>query len=587
MKTENNPKIMKILNEYAGGHRHLITIGRVLAAVSAFMGLVPFYDLWKIIRVAVKGEDLSEISKIAWQAVFITVGALLVYIAALFCTHIAAFRVQANMRSRLMRRIITLPLGVFDEDGTGKIRRTVNESTAATETFIAHNLPDKAVAAATPVGLLILLAAFNWKLGLICLIPAVVGFAFMMSMMGNDMKEKMAEYQNALDTMSSEATEYVRGIPVVKVFGQSVFSFRRFKEAIDGFGKWATDYTLMLRFPMTMFMTSINAVFAFLVAGAYALSKGGVTPELILDVMYYIIVTPLLTVTLTKIAYSGEQEMIVADALKRMDSILEIAPLEDTSSAEHPKDNSVELVNVGYKYKDAAEYAVKDLNLKIGSGEHIALVGPSGGGKTTTAELIARFFDVTEGRIIVGGADIRHIPQDELMRNVSFVFQDSRLLKTSILENVRLSNPDASEEEVMKALETAQCMDIIEKMPDGIHTVIGEKGTYLSGGEGQRIAIARAVLKNAPIIILDEATAFADPDNETKVQAAFSELAKGKTVIMIAHRLSTVVNSDCIYVLKDGSICEQGTHSELMEKNGLYRQMFDEYNRSVNWKVGA
>ncbi len=587
MKTENNPKIMKILNEYAGGHRHLITLGRVLAAVSAFMGLVPFYDLWKIIRVAVKGEDLSEISKIAWQAVFITIGALLVYIAALFCTHIAAFRVQANMRSRLMRRIITLPLGVFDEDGTGKIRRTVNESTAATETFIAHNLPDKAVAAATPVGLLILLAAFNWKLGLICLIPAVIGFAFMMSMMGNDMKEKMAEYQNALDTMSSEATEYVRGIPVVKVFGQSVFSFRRFKEAIDGFGKWATDYTLMLRFPMTMFMTSINAVFAFLVAGAYALSKGSVTPELILDVMYYIIVTPLLTVTLTKIAYSGEQEMIVGDALKRMDSILEITPLEDTSSSEHPKDNSVELVNVGYKYKDAADYAVKDLNLKIGSGEHIALVGPSGGGKTTTAELIARFFDVTEGKIMVGGADIRHIPQEELMRNVSFVFQDSRLLKTSILENVRLSNPDASEEEVMKALETAQCMDIIEKMPDGIHTVIGEKGTYLSGGEGQRIAIARAVLKNAPIIILDEATAFADPDNETKVQAAFSELAKGKTVIMIAHRLSTVVNSDCIYVLKEGSICEHGTHSELMEKNGLYRQMFDEYNRSVNWKVGA
>ena len=587
MKTENNPKIMKILNEYAGRHRHLITIGRVLAAVSAFMGLVPFYDLWKIIRVAVKGEDLSEISKLAWQAVFITVGALLVYIAALFCTHIAAFRVQANMRSRLMRRIITLPLGVFDEDGTGKIRRTVNESTAATETFIAHNLPDKAVAAATPVGLLILLAAFNWKLGLICLIPAVIGFAFMMSMMGNDMKEKMAEYQNALDTMSSEATEYVRGIPVVKVFGQSVFSFRRFKEAIDGFGKWATDYTLMLRFPMTMFMTSINAVFAFLVAGAYALSKDSVTPELILDVMYYIIVTPLLTVTLTKIAYSGEQEMIVADALKRMDSILEITPLEDTASAEHPKDNSVELVNVGYKYKDAAEYAVKDLNLKIGSGEHIALVGPSGGGKTTTAELIARFFDVTEGKITVGGADIRNIPQDELMRNVSFVFQDSRLLKTSILENVRLSNPGASEEEVMKALETAQCMDIIEKMPDGIHTVIGEKGTYLSGGEGQRIAIARAILKNAPIIILDEATAFADPDNETKVQAAFSELAKGKTVIMIAHRLSTVVNSDCIYVLKEGSICEHGTHSELMEQNGLYRQMFDEYNRSVNWKVGA
>lgn len=578
---------MKILNEYAGGHRHLITLGRILAAVSAFMGLVPFYDLWRIIRIAVNGEELSRISGIAWQAVGIPVAALLVYIVALFCTHIAAFRVQANMRSRLMHRIVTLPLGVFDEDGTGKIRRTVNESTAATETFIAHNLPDKAVASATPVGLLILLAAFNWKLGLICLIPALIGFGFMMSMMGKDMQEKMAEYQNALDTMSSEATEYVRGVPVVKVFGQSVHSFRRFKEAIDGFGKWTTQYTLMLRKPMTAFMTCINSVFAFLVLGAYILSKGSVDSDIILDVMYYIIVTPLLTVTLTKIAYSGEQEMVVVDALKRMDSILNIQPLSEPAQSEMPKDNSVELRNVSYRYKGSSDYAVRELNISIGSGEHIALVGPSGGGKTTTAELIARFFDVTEGSILIGGADIRSIPQDELMKQVSFVFQDSRLLKTSILENVRLARPDAAEAEVMQALETAQCMDIIEKLPDGIHTVIGTKGTYLSGGEQQRISIARAILKNAPIIILDEATAFADPDNETKVQAAFSELAKGKTVIMIAHRLSTVVNTNRIYVLKDGSVCEYGTHSELMDKNGLYRQMFDEYSRSINWKVGA
>ncbi|MBE6863367.1 MAG: ABC transporter ATP-binding protein [Ruminococcus flavefaciens] len=587
MKTESSPKVMKILNEYAGGHRHLITLGRILAAVSAFMGLVPFYDLWRIIRIAVNGEELSRISGIAWQAVGIPVAALLVYIVALFCTHIAAFRVQANMRSRLMHRIVTLPLGVFDEDGTGKIRRTVNESTAATETFIAHNLPDKAVASATPVGLLILLAAFNWKLGLICLIPALIGFGFMMSMMGKDMQEKMAEYQNALDTMSSEATEYVRGVPVVKVFGQSVHSFRRFKEAIDGFGKWTTQYTLMLRKPMTAFMTCINSVFAFLVLGAYILSKGSVDSDIILDVMYYIIVTPLLTVTLTKIAYSGEQEMVVVDALKRMDSILNIQPLSEPAQSEMPKDNSVELRNVSYRYKGSSDYAVRELNISIGSGEHIALVGPSGGGKTTTAELIARFFDVTEGSILIGGADIRSIPQDELMKQVSFVFQDSRLLKTSILENVRLARPDAAEAEVMQALETAQCMDIIEKLPDGIHTVIGTKGTYLSGGEQQRISIARAILKNAPIIILDEATAFADPDNETKVQAAFSELAKGKTVIMIAHRLSTVVNTNRIYVLKDGSVCEYGTHSELMDKNGLYRQMFDEYSRSINWKVGA
>ncbi len=587
MKEKTNPNILKTINEYAGGHRHLITLGRILAAVSAFAGLVPFYELWRIIRIAVKGEDLSQISRIGWQAVGITVLALVIYIAALMCTHIAAFRVQANLRSGLMRRILTLPLGVFDEDGTGKIRRIVNESTAATETYIAHNLPDKAVAAATPVGLLILLAVFDWKMGLICLIPALIGFGFMMSMMGKNMQEKMAEYQNALESMSSEATEYVCGVPVVKVFGQSVYSFRRFKEMIDGFGKWATEYTLMLRMPMTAFMTCINAVFAFLVLGAFVFARGGITPDMILNVMYYIIVTPLLTVTLTKIAYSGEQEMVVVDALSRIETIMKIEPLPEGAESAEPQGNSVTLEQVSYRYPDANADAVHNLNIHIGSGEHIALVGSSGGGKTTTAELIARFFDVTEGSIKIGGVDIRKIPQNKLMAHISFVFQDSKLLKTSILENVRLARPDATEQEVNDALQAAQCRDIIEKLPQGIHTVIGSKGVYLSGGEQQRIAIARAILKNAPILILDEATAFADPDNETKVQNALAELAKGKTVIMIAHRLSTVKNCDCIYVLADGKVCESGTHDELMKKNGQYRRMYEEYSRSVNWKVGA
>ena len=578
---------MKIVNGYAGGHRHLITVGRILAAVSAFTGLVPFYDLWRIIRIAVKGEELSQIKTIAWQAVGITVLTLLIYIAALFCTHIAAFHVQASMRSGLMRQILTLPLGVFDEDGTGKIRRIVNDSTAATETYIAHNLPDKAVAAATPVGLLVLLAVFDWKLGLICVIPALIGFGFMMSMMGKGMQEKMAEYQNALENMSSEATEYVRGVPVVKVFGQSVHSFRRFKDMIDSFGKWATEYTLMLRMPMTAFMTCINAVFAFLVLGAFILAKGGITQDIILNVMYYIIVTPLLTVTLTKIAYSGEQEMVVVDALERIDTIMKIEPLADRAGAAEPKDNSVTLENVSFRYKDAQTDAVHGLNIGIASGEHIALVGPSGGGKTTTAELIARFFDVSEGCIKIGGVDIRELDQKKMMERVSFVFQDSRLLKTSILENVRLARPDADEGAVTAALKAAQCEDIIDKLPNGIHTVVGDKGVYLSGGEQQRISIARAILKNAPILILDEATAFADPDNETKVQNAINELAKGKTVIMIAHRLSTVKNCDCIYVMKDGAVCESGTHQELMNKNGQYKNMYEEYSRSINWKVGA
>ncbi len=577
---------MKLIREYAGGHKNLITLGRFLAAVSAVMTLIPYYELWKIIRCAVNGESTDKIKVYAWSAVGLVVGALLVYIAALFCTHIAAFRVQANMRSSLLHRIITLPLGVFDEDGTGKIRRVINDSTAATETFIAHNLPDKTVATVTPIGLLVLVLAFNWKIGLICMIPAVIGFMCMMSMMGEGMQQKMKEYQDALDTMSSEATEYVRGVPVVKTFGQTVHSFKRFKTCIDGYGKWTTEYTLMLRFPMMGFMTCINAIFAFIVIAAFVVSGNGVDNADILNIMYYIIVTPLITIALTKIAYSGEAEMTLIDALKRVDNIMEIESLEDGDRILTPVNNGIELKHVSYRYKDAIKDAVSDVSISIKAGEHVALVGPSGSGKTTLAELMVRFFDVSAGEILFGGVNVKDMAQDALMKQVSFVFQDSRLIKKSILENVRMAKPDASEKEVLDALEKAQCMDIIDKLPEGIHTVIGEKGTYLSGGEQQRITIARAVLKDAPILILDEATAFADPDNETKVQAAFEELAKNKTLVMIAHRLSTVVNADRIFVMDDGLCNESGTHNELMKRNGLYKRMFDEYSKSIAWKVG-
>ena len=578
---------MKLIRQFAGGHRHLITLGRFLAGISAVITLIPFYLLWKIIGIAVEGTELDRINGYAWGAVLLTVGALLVYIFALLCTHIAAFRVQANMRSELMRKIIKLPLGVFDEDGTGKIRRIVSDSTAATETYIAHNLADKTVAAVTPVGLIVLIFAFDWKMGLICMIPAVIGFLCMMSMMGKDMQEKMKEYQNALDTMSSEATEYVRGIPVVKTFGQTVHSFKRFKDSIDGYGKWTTAYTLQLRLPMMGFMTCINAVFLAIVLGAFFLTRNGVADADILNIMYYIIVTPLVTVTLTKIAYSGEAEMTLIDALKRVDSVLELNALPETDAECTPKDNSIVLNDVSYRYQDATRDAVSGINISIAPGEHVAFVGPSGSGKTTLAELLVRFFDVTSGEILLGGVNIKDIPSAKLMERVSFVFQDSRLLKTSIFENVRMAKPDATREEVLAALSTAQCDDIIAKLPDGIDTVIGEKGTYLSGGEQQRITIARAVLKDAPIPILDEATAFADPDNETKVQAAFEKLSKGKTLIMIAHRLSTVTSADKIFVLDDGKLNETGTHEELMASGGLYKKMFEEYGRSVEWKVGA
>ncbi len=578
---------MKLIRQYAGGHKNLITLGRFLAAISAVLALIPYYNLWKIIKIAVDGVDADGISSLAWLAVIMTVSSLLVYIAALLCTHVAAFRVQANLRSGLMRRIITLPLGVFDEDGTGKIRRIVNDSTAATETYIAHNLPDKTVAAVTPIGLLVLIFAFNWKIGLICMIPALIGFMCMMSMMGQGMQEKMKEYQDALETMSSEATEYVRGVPVVKTFGQTVHSFKRFKACIDGYGKWTTEYTLMLRLPMMAFMTCINAIFAFVVLSAYLVTKDGIMSADILNIMYYIIVTPLITIALTKVAYSGEAEMNLIDALKRVDNIMEIKPLEEGKTDVPLKDYGIELKNVSYRYKDAVRDAVNNVSLSIKQGEHVAFVGPSGSGKTTLAELMVRFFDVNEGEILIGGINVKDMPSAKLMERVSFVFQDSRLLKKSILENVRMGKPGATEDEVLDALDKAQCMDIIEKLPDGIHTVIGEKGIYLSGGEQQRITIARAVLKDAPILILDEATAFADPDNETKVQAAFEELSKGKTLIMIAHRLSTVMNADRIFVMDNGACVESGTHEELMQNGGLYQRMFNEYSKSIEWKVGA
>lgn len=587
MQEKKKNDVMSVINSYAGSHRHLIKLGRCLGAISAFVAMVPFMYIWLIIKTALEGKDLDGIRSLGWQAVLITICGMLIYIGALMCTHKAAFRVQANMRKCLMKKIMALPLGVFDKEGTGKIRRIVNDTTAATETYIAHNLVDKAVANVTPIGLLILLLFFNWKFGLICMIPAVIGFSFMSVMMGSGMKKKMEEYQDALGVMSSEAVEYVRGVPVVKTFGQTINSFTRFKTAIEKYAKWAIDYTVSLRIPMTGFMTGINAIFAFIVFSAFVFSKGGITPDLVLDVMYYIIITPLITVTLSKVAYAGEQEMMIVDSINRIHAILDVEELKQAKDEVALKDYSITLEDISYHYEGAEQNAVDHLSVEIPSGSHVAFVGPSGGGKTTTAELIARFFDVSEGAVKIGGVNVKEIPFSQLMNTVSFVFQDSRLLKTSIFENVRLARPDATREEVMEALKKAQCMDIIEKIPQGMDTVIGAKGTYLSGGEQQRISIARAILKDAPVLILDEATAFADPDNEAKVQKAFEEMAKEKTLIMVAHRLSTVTNTDRIFVLKDGTCVESGKHEELLKKGGLYHDMYEEYTKSVEWKVGA
>lgn len=576
---------------YAGKFRYLTIASWILSVISAWLALVPFYYIWRIMKevlsVAPDFGKAAHLKEYGWAAVGFAILSMLVYVCALMCSHLAAFRVQANIRTSLMRHILTLPMGFLDKDGTGKIRKIVNESSAATETYLAHQLPDQAGAIATPAGLLVLLMVFDFRLGLLSLIPVVAAFLIMGTMTGQRMKDKMEEYQNALDEMSSEAVEYVRGIPVVKTFGQSVFSFKRFQTSIQKYEKWTIAYTKEMRIPMTVYTTAINAVFAVLIAATFFFTGKGGDNTFLLNLLFYIIITPIITVTMNKIMYSSENQLIVADAISRIESILEKKPLPETAHAQEPENNSITFENVSFRYEDAGRDALHQINLTIKEGEHVAFVGPSGGGKTTLASLVARFFDTTEGRILIGNKDVKEISSKQLMDMVSFVFQDSKLLKTSILENVRMGKKDATREEVMQALKEAQCEDIIAKLPDGIDTVIGSSGTYVSGGEAQRLSIARAMLKNAPILILDEATAFADPDNEAKVQEAFSRLSKGKTVIMIAHRLSSIVDADRICVLKDGSIAEEGTHETLLQKNGVYAHMWEEYNKSVQWKVGA
>jgi ATP-binding cassette subfamily B protein IrtA len=573
---------------YAGGHRVFTYASLVLSAVSALMALIPFLYIWMILRdVLNAAPDYAQAVNIphyGWMAVLFAVLAYLIYIAALMCSHLSAFRVATNLRLEVSEHLATLPLGFTETFGSGKLRKIIHESTGAAETFLAHQLPDKYNAMATPIGLLVLLLVFDWRLGLLSLVPVALGFVIMSAMTGRRMADKMRQYGNALESMSNEAVEYVRGIPVVKTFGQSVFSFKKFKATIDEYEKWVIAYTKELRMPMMLYTAAINGVFAFLIVGGLLFTRNGVTSEFLLNLLFYIIITPVISLTLTRIMYMSENELVVADALARVDSVLDAEPVPENDHPRHPKDASVSLKDVHFSY-DGKTDVIKGVSLKIQPGQMVAFVGPSGGGKSTLANLICRFFDVQSGSVRVGGADVRDIPKEELMDTISFVFQNSRLLKGSILDNVRLGRAQATEAEVLAALKAAQCMDIVEKFPAGIHTVIGTRGVYLSGGEQQRIAIARAMLKNAPILILDEATAFADPDNEAKVQAAFAQLAKGKTVLMIAHRLSTVANADCIYVVQDGQIVESGTKDELCAQNGLFARMWQDYQASVQWKV--
>ena len=589
MKKESN---LKELMHYAGRHRFLTYLSLLLSAASAVLALFPFVFLFRIIQeviaVAPNFTQATQIIHNGWMAVLFAIASILVYVCALMCSHLSAFRIAGNIRKALMAHIAELPLGFVGEMGSGKIRRIVNDSSAATETYLAHQLPDMSAAITTPICMVLMLFLFDWRFGLVSLLPIILGFAAMFKMVGPQMAKDIKEYQNALADMNNEAVEYVRGVPVVKTFGQTVHSFARFKGTIDNYYKYCIAYCKKCRPPMLMYTVFINSAFAFLIALALILTGSGpVAQPILLNFIFYVIFTPIIATAMSKVMYMSENGMIVADALSRIHSVLDVEPLPEPHSAKAPADNSVTLENVTFRYSGSTEDAIKNISLQVEAGETVALVGPSGGGKTTVAGLISRFWDVTSGAIQIGGTNVKDIPKDILMDTVAYVFQDSKLLKTSILENVRLSKPDASRQEVERVLHEAQCDDIIQKLPQGIDTVIGTRGVYLSGGEQQRIAIARVMLKNAPILILDEATAFADPENEALVQRAFERLSKGKTVIMIAHRLTTIKNADRIFVLREGQVEENGTHDSLVANGRLYAKMWQDYQTSVSWKVGV
>ena len=563
---------------YAGSYKILTYLSWVLSAAGALLALVPFWYIWRIlgevIEVVPQYENAVHVTHYGWMAVVFAVAAVLVYIAGLMCSHLAAFRIATNLRLAMTKHIATLPLGAIEQFGSGKLRRTISETAGATETYLAHQLPDKAKAMATIAGLLALLLIFDWRLGLLSLVPVALAFAVMSSMTGKKLQGKMTQYQNALADMSNEAVEYVRGIPVVKTFGQTVFSFKKFKGTIDNYERWVIAYTKQLRWPMTFYTLAVNSVFVFLIAGGFLFSHGGADGSVLLNLLFYIIITPVISVTMTKLMFMSENAMIVQDAITRIDSVLESPSLSQPEVPQQPRDSSVTLDHVTFSY-DGTKNALEDVSFSIGSGQTVAFVGPSGGGKSTLAALIARFFDPQSGSISIGGINVKIIDKNELMETVSFVFQNSHLIKGSILDNVRMGKPDATDEEVLAALRAAQCMDIIEKFPDGVHTVIGSQGIYLSGGEMQKLMMARALYKNCRLLLLDEPTAALDAISENEMYETYSTLLKNKTALFISHRLASTRFCDTILFLENGKIKERGTHDELLALGGSYAHMFE------------
>ena len=558
------------------------------------LGMAPYICIWLVIRdlvsVAPNWTQATEIAQYGWMAFAFAVGGILIYFFALMCTHLAAFRTASNIRKRGMAHLMKTPLGFFDNNASGLLRNRLDGAASETETLLAHNLADIVGTVAMFIAMLVLMFVFDWRMGAACLLAAVISVLSMFTMMGGKNAKLMQEYQAAQDTMSKAGTEYVRGIPVVKVFQQTVYSFKAFKQAIEDYSEKAEKYTDgVCRMPQSVNLTFTEGAFVFLIPVALFLApsalNSGNFAGFVTNFAFYAVFSAIISTALAKIMFAASGSMLAQTALKRIDTVMNAPVLEITENPKTPNGNKVEFNDVSFTYEGADLPALSHVSFVAKSGQTVALVGPSGGGKTTAASLIPRFWDVSEGAVKVGGIDVREVDPHVLMDHIAFVFQNNRLFKTSIIENVRAARPGASREEVQKALEAAQCMDIIDKLPNGMDTVIGSEGTYLSGGEQQRIALARAILKDAPIVVLDEATAFADPENEVLIQKAFATLTRGKTVIMIAHRLSTVTGADKIIVLDGGQVAEEGTHEELIEKSGLYARMWNEYNQAAKWKI--
>ncbi len=579
------------------GNRHWLTIaGCVLAGISTVLSMIPFVCIWFVVRdivnAMIRGDQSLAIASghYAWLAVAFSLVSIFLYFLALCCSHLAAFRTATNMKKEAMHHIVMLPLGYFSQNASGRLRKIIDDNAGLTEGFLAHQLPDLTGAVVMPIAVIILLFVFDWRLGICCMVPLVISVFFLKKMMGGENANFMSGYMSALENMNKEAVEFVRGIPVVKVFQQTVYSFKNFRAAIEEYKKYASGYAICCRIPLTGFNVTLNGTFILLIPVAMMIFAGtsgqADTQKLFFDFLFYSLFTPICTTMMNRIMFASEQLMAAKSAVSRIEAVLQEKPLEEAKAPKMPKDASVVFQDVSFTYPGAKKKALDHVSFEVPVGKTVALVGASGSGKSTAASLIPRFYDVQEGTIFVGGVDVRRIAKEDLMEEIAFVFQNTRLFNDTLLENIRAARPNATRTEVMKAVEAAQCGDIIKRLPKGLDTVVGNGGTYLSGGENQRIALARAILKDAPIIVLDEATAFADAENEHQIQLAFEGLTHGKTVLMIAHRLSTIQNADQILVFGDGNIIERGNHDELLKKNGVYASMWKEYQTQITWKVG-